>query len=265
MKKLLIAIAMLLAKDQSCLAQPAVFTFIVPPDAKVFVDRNPTTATSDTRAFRTGPLNKGRMYYYDVLVTLQRGDQEFTYKERVDFYAGDRIQRSFLTILDDAESKSYPRKFQIVRELRILDERNQQDVLSFIDSDRSNRILAELGVQEIARLDVRDRILGDVAQRPPLDLDANTVSDVTYERVGLERLKVVLEVHNSSKQFANALGRFAVRDTVRYHCTYRKMGADWALERYSSTMGDAFGDYLRRWENGLAMQPRSTLAIQGQP
>lgn len=244
-------------RGQDVPSKPATFELKVPPEATLYVDNRPLSAASSSavRTFRTPPLTPTQWHSYEFRVVLTRGDREFSEKQRVYFAAGDTVKRSFLNLLNDADYKMYPRQFQIPTELRIHDLRKQDEVRGFLQRDKSKRVLSDLSPAESASLEVRDALLTQVTEMDPLEIAPGAISDVTYDRMEIDLLKVSVEVRQSSQSYSTKTGRITIREADRYTCMYRQIKGDWMMEKYWSVKGDAIGDALLRWESALAANP----------
>lgn len=76
---------------------PAMVRVLVPPDATVWIDGNPTTQTGTDRVFVSPPLQPGRRYIYQLKAQWQEKGQTVTRNLDRDVHAGDRINVDFLT------------------------------------------------------------------------------------------------------------------------------------------------------------------------
>lgn len=172
--KCFFAAAIALGACNQVRGQEATFSFNVPPEATLYVDNQPTTAkstgASGMRQFRTPSLPKGQWLFYDFRVVFYRGDREFSEKHRIYFVAGAHIKRSFMNMLNDADFKTYPRQFQIPAEMRVHDLRKLEEIRSFLEREKSKRVLGSLLAVDAARLDDRDKILTAVTEMDPIDI-----------------------------------------------------------------------------------------------
>jgi uncharacterized protein (TIGR03000 family) len=67
----------------------------LPADAKLFIDDQPTKATSAKRLFNTPRLQPGQKYYYELRAVLVREGQTVQQTRRVILSPGDEIRASF--------------------------------------------------------------------------------------------------------------------------------------------------------------------------
>jgi uncharacterized protein (TIGR03000 family) len=76
----------------------------LPADARLFVENQPTHATSTVRTFVTPALNPEKAYYYTVRAELNRGGETYTKTQRIAVEAGKTSRVSF-TDLASADYK----------------------------------------------------------------------------------------------------------------------------------------------------------------
>jgi uncharacterized protein (TIGR03000 family) len=70
---------------------------LVPADARVWFDGDPTRQTGADRTFTTPDLPEGRRYRYVVRARWTAGGKTVTQTRTVRFHAGDRVTVDFLT------------------------------------------------------------------------------------------------------------------------------------------------------------------------
>jgi uncharacterized protein (TIGR03000 family) len=73
---------------------PATIVVSVPADAKVTIDNNPTTSTSDRRVFVSPSLPLGRDYHYSVQAKVMRDGKPVTVAKTITVRAGEETQVS---------------------------------------------------------------------------------------------------------------------------------------------------------------------------
>lgn len=69
-------------------AVPAKIRVMVPADATLTFDGEPTKMTSADRTFVTPPLDRGKDYYYNLKAQFVRGDDTVTVERRITVRAG---------------------------------------------------------------------------------------------------------------------------------------------------------------------------------
>jgi uncharacterized protein (TIGR03000 family) len=74
----------------------AEITVVVPADAAVFFDGDPTTEKGAVRRFRTPPLEVGPKYRYEILARWQEGGKAVERKRQVEMTGGARVRVDFL-------------------------------------------------------------------------------------------------------------------------------------------------------------------------
>jgi uncharacterized protein (TIGR03000 family) len=67
----------------------------LPPDAKLFIDDQPTTATSGTRTFNTPELEKGQTYYYVLRAEVVRAGKPISETRRLIIRPGEEVRATF--------------------------------------------------------------------------------------------------------------------------------------------------------------------------
>jgi uncharacterized protein (TIGR03000 family) len=73
----------------------AEITLIVPANAEVFFDGNPTTQTGARRRYATPPLAVGRIYTYVVLARWQDGGRAVEQTRNVEVNGGASVELEF--------------------------------------------------------------------------------------------------------------------------------------------------------------------------
>lgn len=73
--------------------------FVLPADAKLYVDGQPTRSTGSERPFYTPSLTPGRKYYYDVRAEVVVNGETIVEEKRVIVQAGDDLRESFGKLL----------------------------------------------------------------------------------------------------------------------------------------------------------------------
>jgi uncharacterized protein (TIGR03000 family) len=76
---------------------PAEITVIVPEDAAIFFDGDPTRQRGTERRFFSPPLEIGRTYHYAILARWQKGGQAVEQTRKVLVTGGGRVRVDFLT------------------------------------------------------------------------------------------------------------------------------------------------------------------------
>lgn len=245
----LVALLSFIALPAAAVAQPAIFTFTVPPDAKIVINNHLTRGTGEIRRYSSHYLAPGQWYVHRILVTVERDGRSYSKRDVVLAFSGDQIRRSYLDILNDAEFKSYPKPPQIPVELLILDEHKRHEANQIVGRAKSKQVLDGASEEAIRQTADLERVVSAVTEGPPLDIEPSMISDVAYERVSMDLLRVTLEVRRSSKQYRQAGVALTVRDTDRYVCIYNNKTGDWVMNNYWTTRGDTAGDLWLRWEN----------------
>jgi uncharacterized protein (TIGR03000 family) len=93
------------AHGQPAAQAEAQITILVPADAEVFFDGEPTRPRGPERLFVTPPLDIGRKYRYDILARWRQGDRPVEQTRQVPVTGGARVRVDFLTPSDDKEDK----------------------------------------------------------------------------------------------------------------------------------------------------------------
>lgn len=73
----------------------ALIRVIVPPDAVLWIDGNPTTQTGPERLFVTPPLEAQTAFLYEIRARWRAGNTEVSRKRTARVWAGDRITVDF--------------------------------------------------------------------------------------------------------------------------------------------------------------------------
>ena len=73
----------------------AYFRVLVPADAQLWFENQPTTETGSVRIFNSPPLQPGHSYTYDVRAQWRQGSQTVTRHRQVEISPGDRISVDF--------------------------------------------------------------------------------------------------------------------------------------------------------------------------
>jgi uncharacterized protein (TIGR03000 family) len=76
----------------------AKITLVVPADAKVYVDGQPTQLQSERRVFTTPPLQTGKTYYYDFQVEVTRNGRVIRETQQVVIQPGRTQEVSFANL-----------------------------------------------------------------------------------------------------------------------------------------------------------------------
>ena len=84
---------------------PAQITILVPPDAEVFFDGQPTEQKGGERPFVTPPLPVGKKLHYDVLARWKDGGKMVEQTRRVEVTGGATVKVDFLTAAPVADDK----------------------------------------------------------------------------------------------------------------------------------------------------------------
>ncbi len=79
--------------------------FVLPAEAKLYVDGQLTTPSGTERVFATPPLLPGQLYYYDVKAELNVHGRTVTEEKRVIVQAGANITETFGKLLLAAEGR----------------------------------------------------------------------------------------------------------------------------------------------------------------
>lgn len=82
--------------------------FVLPAEAKLYVDGRLTTQEGTERSFTTPPLIPGQLYYYDVAAELNVAGQTVTERKRVIVHAGADITETFSKLFAASEGRSTP-------------------------------------------------------------------------------------------------------------------------------------------------------------
>jgi uncharacterized protein (TIGR03000 family) len=77
--------------------RPAVITVSAPTNAEIWFDGQKTNQTGPERVFTTPALPKGQGYHYDVRARWMEDGKPVTQDQRVDVYAGARVNVTFPT------------------------------------------------------------------------------------------------------------------------------------------------------------------------
>jgi uncharacterized protein (TIGR03000 family) len=75
----------------------AQITVVVPPNAEVFFDGQPTAQTGAQRVYLSPPLTAGQNYYYTVLARWQAGGRTVEQTRKVELTSDARVRVDFLT------------------------------------------------------------------------------------------------------------------------------------------------------------------------
>src|SRR5438270_121531 len=79
-------------KKTSLEPAPATIVVNLPAEAKLTVDGNPTTSTSDRRVFVSPALDRGMEYFYTLKAEVVRGGKTETRTEKVTVRAGEETK-----------------------------------------------------------------------------------------------------------------------------------------------------------------------------
>jgi uncharacterized protein (TIGR03000 family) len=90
-------------RERQASAAPAKLNIELPVDAKLYVDGQLTTSTTETRIFTTPALQGGLTYFYDLKAEISRDGVTHTESKRVIVRSGDSIRTSFAVL--EAELK----------------------------------------------------------------------------------------------------------------------------------------------------------------
>lgn len=82
--------------------------FVLPAEAKLYVDGLLTTQEGTERTFTTPPLQPGQLYYYDVTAELMVAGRTIQERKRVIVQAGAEITETFGTLLAAIEGRAVP-------------------------------------------------------------------------------------------------------------------------------------------------------------
>jgi uncharacterized protein (TIGR03000 family) len=82
--------------------------FVLPAEAKLYVDGRLTTQEGTERAFTTPPLQPGQLYYYDVAAELTVAGQTLRETKRVIVQAGADITETFGKLFAAVEGRTVP-------------------------------------------------------------------------------------------------------------------------------------------------------------
>ena len=81
--------------DRQASAASAKLMVDLPAEAKLYVDGQLTTSTTENRVFTTPALQSGLTYYYDLKAEITRGGSTHTENKRVIVHSGDSIRTTF--------------------------------------------------------------------------------------------------------------------------------------------------------------------------
>ena len=84
---------------------PAQITILVPPDAEIFFDGQPTVQKGGERPFVSPPLPVGKNLHYTVVARWKNGDKMVEQTRRVDVTGGATVKVDFLTAAPVAADK----------------------------------------------------------------------------------------------------------------------------------------------------------------
>ncbi|MCS7021066.1 MAG: TIGR03000 domain-containing protein [Gemmataceae bacterium] len=82
--------------------------FVLPAEAKLYVDGRLTTQEGSERLFSTPPLAPGQLYYYDVTAELTVAGQVVSERKRVIVHAGAEITETFGKLFAAIEGRTVP-------------------------------------------------------------------------------------------------------------------------------------------------------------
>jgi uncharacterized protein (TIGR03000 family) len=82
--------------------------FVLPAEAKLYVDGHLTTQEGAERTFTTPPLQPGQLYYYDVTAELTVAGQTLTERKRVLVQAGADLTETFSKLFAAVEGRAAP-------------------------------------------------------------------------------------------------------------------------------------------------------------
>jgi uncharacterized protein (TIGR03000 family) len=86
-----------------------VLTIVLPPDARLIVNDEPTPVASGKQAFLAPGLDSGRDYTYTMKATRKRGEKLEAVTRRVTVRAGDRLDVDFRTSFAEAATEHIAR------------------------------------------------------------------------------------------------------------------------------------------------------------
>ncbi|CAN5258598.1 hypothetical protein BH10PLA2_BH10PLA2_11550 [soil metagenome] len=92
--------------DHQTSVAPAKLMINLPADAKLYVDGQLTSSTTDNRVFTTPDLKTGLTYFYDLKAEITRDGQTVTENKRVIVRSGDSVRTNFAVL--EAKLKSAP-------------------------------------------------------------------------------------------------------------------------------------------------------------
>jgi uncharacterized protein (TIGR03000 family) len=95
-------------EDKSTSLNQARLIVELPADAKLYVDDQPTKATSERRVFNSPQLEPGQTYYYILRAQVVRDGKTHSDTKRVLIHAGDVIQASFRNLDTVATAQAEP-------------------------------------------------------------------------------------------------------------------------------------------------------------
>ena len=84
--------------DHQTSTSPAKLLITLPTDAKLYVDGQLTSSTSENRVFTTPDLQNGLTYFYDLKAEITRDGLTHTENKRVIVRSGDSIRASFAVL-----------------------------------------------------------------------------------------------------------------------------------------------------------------------
>jgi uncharacterized protein (TIGR03000 family) len=82
-------------EPESSISPRAKLIVELPPDAKLFVDDQPTKTISGRRTFNTPPLQQDQQYYYTLRAEVAREGRTYTESRRVLLRAGQEVRTFF--------------------------------------------------------------------------------------------------------------------------------------------------------------------------
>lgn len=90
--------------DRQTSVAPAKLMINLPADAKLYVDGQLTSSTTENRVFTTPELQRGLTYFYDLKAEITRDGQTITENKRLIVRSGDNLRTSFAVL--EAKLKS---------------------------------------------------------------------------------------------------------------------------------------------------------------
>jgi uncharacterized protein (TIGR03000 family) len=83
---------------QSGSPDAALIRVLVPPDARIWIDDQPTTQTGRERRFTTPPLKEGNSFAYEIRARWREESKEVRRSRVIRVYPGDRLTVDFFTL-----------------------------------------------------------------------------------------------------------------------------------------------------------------------